>query len=60
MSSSNSHGLHESGNIVRKRLGGIGTVRFVRFTGPSQVKRDARKVFGVLCHLEGVTGVIGS
>src|SRR5216683_6900163 len=52
-------GMHESGNIVPQKLGGIDALGFVRFTCPSQVEREAGKVLGVLCHLEGVTGVIG-
>src|SRR6266567_1863360 len=52
-------GLHESGNIVREKLGGIDAFWFVRFTCPSEVERDAGKVLGVLRHLEGVTCVIG-
>src|SRR5713101_8336507 len=52
-------GWHESGNVVREKLSGIDAFRFVRFTCPSEVERDAGKVLGVLCHLEGVTGVIG-
>ena len=54
-----SDSLHESGNIVREKLGGIGALRFVRFTSPPEVERDAGKVLGILSHLEGVTGVIG-
>src|SRR5229473_4511571 len=51
--------IHESGNIVSKIFGGIDAFGLVRFTCPSQVERDAGKVLGVLCHLEGVTSVIG-
>jgi len=54
-----SRDLHESGNIVREKFGGIDALWFVGFTCPSEVERDAGKVLGVLCHLEGVTGVIG-
>src|SRR5712692_9754617 len=56
----NPHGIHESDNIVRENLGGIHAFGFVRFTSPPEVQRDAGKVLGVLCHLEGVTSVIGS
>src|SRR6266851_3879729 len=52
-------GLHERGNIVREKLGGIDAFGLVGFTCPSEVERDACKVLSVLCHLEGVTGVIG-
>src|SRR5271167_3416693 len=52
-------GLHEGGNIISEKLGGIVAFGFVRFTCPSEVERDAGKALGVLCHLEGVTGVIG-
>src|SRR6266849_4491553 len=52
-------GLHESGNIVPQKLGGIDAFGFVRFTCPSEVERDAGKVLGILCYLEGITGVIG-
>ena len=52
-------GLHESGNVVRQKLGGIDAFEFIRFTCPSKIERDAGKVLGVLCHLEGVAGVIG-
>src|SRR6201987_5316154 len=54
-----SRGLHEGGNIVRKKFGGIDARWFVRFACPSKVERDAGKVLGVLCHLEGMTGMIG-
>src|SRR5258708_39592929 len=51
-------GLHKSGDIVGEKLSGIDTFRFVGFASPSEVERDAGKVLGVLCHLEGVTGVV--
>src|SRR6266566_5458795 len=51
--------IHESGNIVSKIFGGIDAFGLVRFTCPSEVQRDAGKVLGVLCHLEGVTSVFG-
>src|ERR1700758_4642720 len=54
-----SRGLHEGGNIIRKEFGGIDARWFVRFASPSKVERDAGKVLGVLCHLEGITGMIG-
>src|ERR1700675_1766320 len=50
---------HESGNIFGQEFGGVSAFRFVSFTGPAKVERDAGKVLGVLGHLKGVTGVIG-
>src|SRR5712692_427140 len=52
-------GADESGNVVCEKLSGIGAFRFVGFASPSEVERDAGKVLGIFCHLEGVTGVIG-
>src|ERR1700730_7015122 len=54
-----SRGLHEGGNIVRKKFGGIYARWLVRFACTSKVERDAGKVLGVLCDLEGITGMIG-
>src|SRR5438105_5898803 len=54
-----SRDLHESGNVIREKFGRIGSLWFVGFTCPSEIQRDASKVLGVLCHLEGVTTVIG-
>ena len=56
----NPHGIHESGNIVSKNLGGIDAFGLVRFTCPSKIERNAGKVLlGVLRHLEGIAGMIG-
>src|SRR6266849_2221843 len=59
MSLPNPQLTHESGDVIGEKLSGIGTIRCVTFASPSEVERDAGKVLGVLCHLEGVTGVIG-
>jgi len=56
---SDSQGPHKSGNVVGEKLGGIGALSFVRFPCPPQVERNARKVLGIFCDLEGITGVIG-
>src|SRR6185312_7212008 len=53
-------GVHESGNVVREKLGGPGTCGFVRFACPAEVERDAGKVLGVFRHLKGVTGMVGA
>jgi hypothetical protein len=45
-----SRGLHESGNIVREKFGGIDTLWFVRFACSSEAERYAGKTLGVLCH----------
>src|SRR5215510_6324412 len=51
--------LHESGNIVGEMLRRIGTFCFVRLSRSPEIERDAGKVRGVFCHLEGITGVVG-
>src|SRR5438309_1584233 len=53
-------GLHKGGDIVREQLGGIDSFGLICFTSPAEVERYACKVLRVLCHLEGVAGVISS
>src|ERR1051326_504779 len=57
---SDSRSLHESGHIVCQKLRGILAFRFVGFTSPPQVKREASEVLGIFGDLEGIAGVIGS
>jgi hypothetical protein len=51
--------LHQGGDVVREKLAGIDAFGFVALTCPAEIDRDAGKVLSILCHLEGITGVIG-
>ena len=51
--------IHEGGDIVGQKLGGIDAARFVGFTGAARIEGDAREVLGVFPDLKSVAGVVG-
>jgi hypothetical protein len=52
------HRLHERGNIVCEKFGGIGALGFIGFHGSPKVEREAGEKLRVRRHLERVAGVI--